>query len=244
MGPTRTDDILDLVQQVHAGKTRLEILVQLQAKGAGGTTTSTQAGAEESINLTLRLVSLMKFGAAMGEFIPHRCPHRCLVWEQGSLKEHLAGYFGKPPVLNCDRVRLPKSFHAWGIERIGGINICFTDNLADHLLLVDDDSRLMIFHHASFLEYQHEAMRELADGGAPDRALHVLARPAGHSEAGLRRRDDATPRTIAQWWHDRRNGVQWYTFWVAILVLILTTLLGVVQCVESALQVYKAYVPS
>lgn len=55
--------------------------------------------------------------------------------------------------------------------------------------------------------------------------------------------DDATPRTISQWWHDRRNGVQWYTFWVAILVLILTTLLGLVQCVESALQVYKAFVP-
>lgn len=56
--------------------------------------------------------------------------------------------------------------------------------------------------------------------------------------------DDATPRTVSQWWHDRRNGVQWCTFWVAIAVLFLTTFLGLVQCVESALQVYKAYVPS
>jgi len=56
--------------------------------------------------------------------------------------------------------------------------------------------------------------------------------------------DDATPRTISQWWYDRRNGVQWYTFWVAITVLFLTTFLGLVQCVESALQVYKAYMPS
>lgn len=55
--------------------------------------------------------------------------------------------------------------------------------------------------------------------------------------------DDATPKTLGQpeWWHDRRNGVQWYTFWVAILVLIITTLLGFVQMVEGAIQVYKAY---
>ena len=53
--------------------------------------------------------------------------------------------------------------------------------------------------------------------------------------------DDATPKSLSQWWHDRRNGVQWYTFWVAILVFIVTTLLGVVQCVEGALQVYKSF---
>jgi hypothetical protein len=56
--------------------------------------------------------------------------------------------------------------------------------------------------------------------------------------------DDATPATFDQWWHDRRNGVQWYTFWVAVLVLVITTFLGVVQCIEGALQVYKAYTVS
>lgn len=55
--------------------------------------------------------------------------------------------------------------------------------------------------------------------------------------------DEATPRTLSQWWYDRRNGVQWYTFWVALLVLILTIFFGLVQCVEGALQVYKAYNP-
>lgn len=55
--------------------------------------------------------------------------------------------------------------------------------------------------------------------------------------------DDATPRTLFQWWHDRRSGERWYTFWVAVLVLLITTTLGFVQCVESALQVYIAYHP-
>lgn len=54
--------------------------------------------------------------------------------------------------------------------------------------------------------------------------------------------DDATPQTVSQWWHDRRNGVQWYTFWVAIVVLAITTFLGVVQCVEGGLQAYNSFV--
>lgn len=55
--------------------------------------------------------------------------------------------------------------------------------------------------------------------------------------------DEATPSTLSQWWHDRRNGVQWYTFWVAVLVLTLTIFFGLVQSIEGALQVYKAYNP-
>jgi len=35
--------------------------------------------------------------------------------------------------------------------------------------------------------------------------------------------DEATPSTILQWWHNRRNGVTWYTFWVAIWVFIVAT---------------------
>lgn len=54
--------------------------------------------------------------------------------------------------------------------------------------------------------------------------------------------DEAKPRTFYQWWHDGRDGVQWSTFWVAILVLVITTFLGIIQCVEGALRVYRSYV--
>jgi len=53
--------------------------------------------------------------------------------------------------------------------------------------------------------------------------------------------DDAKPRSISQWWWDRRNGVQWYTFWVAILVFVLTVFFGTVQSIEGALQVYLSF---
>ncbi|KAF4947997.1 hypothetical protein FGADI_9992 [Fusarium gaditjirri] len=55
--------------------------------------------------------------------------------------------------------------------------------------------------------------------------------------------DEARPGSLGQWWHDRRNGVQWYTFWVAILIFLLTVFFGLVQSIEGALQVYKAFNP-
>lgn len=67
-----------------------------------------------------------------------------------------------------------------------------------------------------------------------------------HDRLGILKQvfDEAEPSTIAQWWFDRRRRVQWYTFWVAALVLALTVFFGAIQCVEGGLQVYKAYYPS
>ncbi|KAI1131708.1 hypothetical protein F5Y10DRAFT_44077 [Nemania abortiva] len=53
--------------------------------------------------------------------------------------------------------------------------------------------------------------------------------------------DEARPQTLSQWWFDRRNGVQWYTFWVAILVFLVTIFFGLVQSIEGALQVYLSW---
>ena len=50
--------------------------------------------------------------------------------------------------------------------------------------------------------------------------------------------------SIRQFWYDNRNKPQWYTFWVAMFILVLTVFFGFVQSIEGALQVYKAYHPS
>lgn len=52
--------------------------------------------------------------------------------------------------------------------------------------------------------------------------------------------DEAQPKTLTQWWYDRRNGVQWYTFWVAAFVLLLTIVFGLIQSIEGAIQVYAS----
>lgn len=57
--------------------------------------------------------------------------------------------------------------------------------------------------------------------------------------------DESEPKTICQWWEDRRKPVQWYNFWLAVaLIAGLTIFFEPVQSIEGALQVYKAYRPS
>jgi hypothetical protein len=53
--------------------------------------------------------------------------------------------------------------------------------------------------------------------------------------------DESQLSTVSQLWNDRRDSAKWYTLWVAIG---LTLFFGLVQSIEGAIQVYKAYHPS
>lgn len=52
--------------------------------------------------------------------------------------------------------------------------------------------------------------------------------------------DHSRPSNFMQWWNDRRDVSQWYPLWVA---MCLTVLFGLIQSIEGAFQVYKAYNP-
>lgn len=52
--------------------------------------------------------------------------------------------------------------------------------------------------------------------------------------------DSSEPKALPQWWNDRRNKVQWYTFWTAVLILLLTIVFGLIQSITGILQVYYA----
>ncbi|KAK4198777.1 hypothetical protein QBC40DRAFT_283234 [Triangularia verruculosa] len=248
---------------------------------------------------------MMKIGVPKDQLMPQGC----LQWDQGPIRDFVHGFFSETPKLTFERIRLPKTFDAWSISKIAGIHISFTDNLADHLLLTNDDSTLLIFHHASFLECHlrpsastmpvyptglvRETLMTLALLFPQSEFASITGRcKARHKTAWLRKirlgyedsgqhptsldprltlcgtlqaqdrqierfhfwrdrlvilkqtYDDATPGSLQQWWHDRRNGVQWYTFWVAVLVLLVTTSLSLLQTVAAVLQAYKAYIPS
>lgn len=90
----------------------------------------------------------MKIGVPKNQLMTRRF----LRWEQGTIRDFASDFFKESPKLSYERIRLPKIFNARSINKIGGINTSFTDNLADQLLLTGDDSTLLIFHHASFLE--------------------------------------------------------------------------------------------
>lgn len=49
--------------------------------------------------------------------------------------------------------------------------------------------------------------------------------------------DGHQPRSPLQVWRDDRHIVQWWTFWIAVLVLFLTILFGFVQSITGIIQV-------
>jgi hypothetical protein len=49
--------------------------------------------------------------------------------------------------------------------------------------------------------------------------------------------DGHQPRSPLQVWRDDRHVVQWWTFWIAALVLFLTILFGLIQSITGILQV-------
>ncbi|KIM95383.1 hypothetical protein OIDMADRAFT_134272, partial [Oidiodendron maius Zn] len=189
-------------------------------------------------------------------------------------------------------VKLEKLFTAQDLTRIGGMKITWVNNLADHLLMHDDDNVVSIFHYASFLKLHQnselfprdsdgnslveETLRTLAlllppyndelrtwfQKQAKRLGLDVEATNCDHLKPEDRQIekfkywherltilketfDDAEPKSVKQWWRDRRKPVQWYNFWLAIVLIVgLTVVFGLIQSIEGALQVYKAYYPS
>jgi len=105
-----------------------------------------------SINLAARLLLMVEFGNLPYAF----SGRRQLQWSHGTMRGFLEEHFCTKPVLGHEHVKFEKNFIARKFARVAGIEIEWTNNLADHLRMVDDDTKVTIFHHASFLEYQQE----------------------------------------------------------------------------------------
>lgn len=127
--------------------TRHEMSVYLEQSNNAESSERTR---DNTINLALRILLMLRFGPVMGEMLPRR--H--LSWKEGCLKDYIQTYLDEDAPLGIEGVRLPRTFNAWSLVAIGGIAIELTDNLADHLLLIEEENnmKVLIFHHASFLE--------------------------------------------------------------------------------------------
>ena len=185
---------------------------------------------------------------------------------------------------STDLVKLPQAFTAAHLEQIGGIEVIWTNNLADHLLLKDDDTKLMLFHQVSILQLHKKSPTSLLPKVLVEetiRSISLLVPPVlGEpnpwfqqqrkkklidAQAGIcdrlnsserqiekflywrdrlvllkRTFDDAEPRNISQLWWDDRKKTQWFTFWVAVLVFIMTVFFGVVQSVAGIVQAWAS----
>ena len=244
--------------------------------------------AEGSIRLVVRLFAMVDTGPTSGNRTHGPSP---LPWvdDNTSLKAVLAKHFITSSNVSGN-TKFDEDFTAFNLQRLAGLEIRWTDNLADHLRLIENDRTLCIFHHATFLRHENsniypegliqETLRTLNllfprndsstqkwlrtsyssskhTTSPPDSALLHCDRMMSDDRRAANftfwrdelltlkdKFDQPRPTSMAQFWYDRRNKVQWYTFWIAVLVLCLTIFFGVVQSVEGALQVYKAYHPT
>lgn len=81
-----------------------------------------------------------------------------LNWKDGTLQDLVSKELVCQPVLE-ENVKLEKIFNARNLERIAGIEVRWTSNLADHLRMRDDDTAVEIFHYASFLRFHQNKYR-------------------------------------------------------------------------------------
>ena len=52
--------------------------------------------------------------------------------------------------------------------------------------------------------------------------------------------DRHEPSTFSQWIHDRRKRVQWWTFWVAFVLFVLTIVFGLIQSATGIAQAWAS----
>jgi hypothetical protein len=142
-------DILEVARQLKADKDRHEIKKCLRLKLA-----ELHDNEDELLENTIDLAASLLLMCDCGSSSSHGFSGRTeLGWKEGQpIRQFLGNYFGQQPMLISERVKLEKSFTSHNLKRIASVKIIWTDNLADHLRLIDDDTKVLVFHHASFLE--------------------------------------------------------------------------------------------
>lgn len=143
-------DIMRIVQLFKDNRTHDEILLLTSTSGA-------DSQRDYSIDLAARLYLMMEFGNL--PYVYSGCKQ--LEWVQGSLRDFVVERFGKKPELGHDNIKLEKVFNARNLRKIGGIEVAWTANLADHLRLMKGDKVVAVFHHASFLRRQQRYARKV-----------------------------------------------------------------------------------
>jgi len=99
-----------------------------------------------------RLWLTLYIGESQFSLSPGQLP---IMWDSDTLRKCVRSYF-KPHCILTDAVSLEKNFNAVKLDAVGNIQVVWTNNLADHLLMINDDTKVAVFHHATFLRNHRE----------------------------------------------------------------------------------------
>lgn len=142
-------DVLDVVAALKQGKLRKDIQQDLRTKLTKIHNNENQL-IDRCIDLSASLWLMMDFGNIQYGF----SGRRQLQWKEDSLVSCVASSFNSIPLLGSKGVKLQRLFNARNLDQVAGVEILPTSNLLDHLRLTDDDTKLYVFYHATFLKYQ------------------------------------------------------------------------------------------
>ncbi|KIW72121.1 hypothetical protein PV04_00341 [Phialophora macrospora] len=278
----RHSEVVDAIEMLKGNtETRESLRRKLSSVDNQGSPGEIQVQVEALLALVVRLWLMVNVGNVGPAWNPGQTQ---VHWTEGTIHTFINETFTPDHELDT-QVKLEKIFNARNLQRISGIRVSWTDNIVDHLSMRDDDTRVLIFHHASFLhlhrdfntgspftlEFLDETLRTLSLLLPPnDRKtikwfkqkqrqfnLDLQAGRGTHLNATARQIenfkywrdrlvilkqafDESEPKTVSQWWNDDRKKVQWYTFWVAALVLALTIVFGLIQSISGIVQAWAS----
>jgi hypothetical protein len=149
----RHSEVVDAIQMLKSNaETRESLRRKLSNVDDQSSPVAIEAQVEALLALAVRLwlmVNVGKVGPALnlGQTQVH--------WTEGTLHAFINETFSPDHELDT-QVKLEKIFNARNLQRICGIRVSWTDNIVDHLSMRDDDTRVLIFHHASFLHLHRD----------------------------------------------------------------------------------------
>lgn len=144
-------DLIEIVTSLKSGHVRRDTQDLLRQKLTKLHENELQL-IDGAIDLCASLLLMTDFGQAEHYF----SGRRKLDWTSGKLDECVSLGFDRTSSLEHKGIKLERTFNAESLNRLSGLRIIPTTNLLDHLRLTNDDTKVHIFHHASFLNYQLE----------------------------------------------------------------------------------------
>ncbi|EXA31684.1 hypothetical protein FOVG_17006 [Fusarium oxysporum f. sp. pisi HDV247] len=111
---------------------------------------------QATLDLVTRLIVMVEVGCLEkpSGFMHQTGPHPLPLWTGNSLANLTTKCFPVSSFQDCTRQLPGPIFDGWSLENVAGIKIEFTDNLADHLRLTNNNTQLYVFYHVAYLEHQ------------------------------------------------------------------------------------------
>lgn len=152
ISPSNEESLGKVADEIRQHKRRDRAISYIFTLAGNGDSTDCQA----TLSLVVRLMLMVEVGSLekSSGFVYQPSYRPLLEWTENDLTSLARRLFPFSPQIDCGGVLDSTTFDAWSLENVAGIKIEFTDNLADHLRLFNDDTQLYVFHHVAYLEHQ------------------------------------------------------------------------------------------